>query len=66
MSEEIYFSNYKIKIQKFEEKIVLPYEKTLVSKEKISSFKINQEKSLIDKRYRFIDLEKLIPRAFSN
>ena len=59
MSEEIYFANYKFRLKKFEEKIVLPYKKTLVGEEKIASFKINQEKSLIDKRYRFIDLEKL-------
>ena len=47
---------------KFEEKIVIPKNKTLLNRVKLSEFEINQEKAKVDQRYNFIDIDKLLKR----
>ena len=44
---------------KFKEKIVIPSTNTVIESKKLGNFEINQQKFLIEEKYRFIDLEKL-------
>ena len=45
---------------KFQEKIVIPTKNTILNTIELPKFEINQKKNLIDKKYRFIDLDKLL------
>lgn len=44
----------------FKEKISIPVTKTVVEKIPLPEFEINQKEFLIDEKYRFIDIEKLL------
>ena len=44
----------------YKEKIVIPYKKTRIDEIKLPEYEINQEKAKIDKKYRFIDTDKLL------
>lgn len=44
----------------FKEKIVIPQRKTIVEEIELPQYEINQEKAKIDKKYRFIDTDKLL------
>lgn len=44
----------------FMEKIAIPTDNTILEKIPLPKFKINQKKFLIDEKYRFIDLDKLL------
>ena len=44
----------------FKEKIFISSQKTIVEKIDLPKFEINQKKFLIDEKYRFIDIDKLL------
>ncbi len=48
------------KTASFKEKIVIPSQNTVVNKIDLPEFEINQKEFLIDEKYRFIDIDKLL------
>lgn len=44
----------------YKEKIVIPSKKTTLKEIELPQYEINQEKSKIDEKYKFIDAEKLL------
>tara|TARA_R110001592_G_scaffold18816_17_gene77903 strand:- start:31869 stop:32168 length:300 start_codon:yes stop_codon:yes gene_type:complete len=44
----------------YKEKIIIPSSDTIVSRIDLPKFEINQKEFLIDEKYRFIDIDKLL------